>query len=262
MLKRQKPVASMETENFEAPVCRNCGAKLETPFCGQCGQKHAKRLGFSEIRAEIWEKLRYFEADTVKSAFNVLRAPGVVAREYVLGARKKHVHPLKLLLTAIVVLLLVLARTRFLESSHGVVSRAVEIVRTYSQWSFSLGIVALLLASRLVFWRRLNYRLIEHAVLAVYTHFVILVASIINLLPLLLFYSPAFARQHRFYSGYYMDVVEVIIVFFAFSQFFLIEKRRQWWWPALSAIAFLAFKKGLIYLYAMALVKLIIAKII
>ncbi|MCA0401379.1 MAG: DUF3667 domain-containing protein [Proteobacteria bacterium] len=262
-MRPETPAArSMDEEDFSAPSCRNCGAPLETPFCGRCGQKRVNRLGFGEIRSEVWEKMRYFEGDLVKSAFAVIRAPGLVARDYVLGARKKHVHPLKLLLSAIVVLLLILARTRYLDSSNAVVSRAMEIIRSYSQWSFSLGIVALLIASNLVFWRRLNYRVIEHGVLAVYTHFVILVASIANQLVLMAFYSPAFAKLHRFYSSYYMDAIEATIVFLAFGQFFRIDWRRQFWWPALAALVFVLAKKGLIYLYALLLVKLIIAKII
>ena len=48
-----------------------------------------------------------------------------------------------------------------------------------------LGLVAVLVASNLVFWRVRGFNFVEHLVLATYTHFVILVASILSLSPLL-----------------------------------------------------------------------------
>lgn len=244
-----------------APLCRNCGAALATKFCAACGQKKAKRFGMAELRGEAWEKIRWFEADMVSAAARVTLKPGAVAREYVLGGRKKHVHPLKLLLAAIVVLLLVIHQTGYLGSADATMNKAIALVQSYSKWSFSLGIVAVLASSLLVFGRRQNFNFVEHLVLATYTHFVILAASIANMLPLLVFGGAEAVKAHRFYTSYYMNWVEAGIVFLAFTQFFAIDWRRQWWWPALGAAVFFLAKKGLLYLYARAVIKIVMAQV-
>jgi hypothetical protein len=252
---------ALKDSYFEADVCRNCGAALTGPYCQACGQKKADRFGRAHLKDEIWQKLRWFEAEMLKAAFNVSLRPGKVARDYVLGQRKAHVHPLKLLLAAIVILLIVIAQTGYLESGDTRLSRALELVRAWSKWSFSLGIVAVLIASNLVFWRRQGFNFFEHLVLATYVQFVIIVANIINLSPLLLRSGPDLVARHRQLTGLYMDWVEAGIVFLAFGQFFAVDWRRQWWWPAIGAAVFYVAKEGLLYLYARAVIRIVIAQL-
>lgn len=239
--------------------CLNCGHPLESKFCPQCGQKRAERLSGTTIVSEVWERLRFFEADFARSAFRVILRPGVVAREYVLGARKKHVHPLKLLLTAVVVLVLVVNQTGYLQGASTQASRAMELVRTYAQWSFSLGVLAIFLASIAVFWSDRKYRMIELAVLAIYTHFVVLVFNIANLVPLLIFSGAEAVQNHKFWSAHYKDLAEGAIVMIAFAQFFEVDWRRRWWQPLLAAVSFVLLKRAIIQLGAQALVRLIFA---
>lgn len=248
-------------EFFKTPVCRNCGAALDKPYCGSCGQKQADRFGSRHLRKEAWEKIRWFEGDMLKAALKVALRPGTVAREYVLGKRQSHTHPLKLLLAAIVLLLIVIAQTDYLGSDNETLSRAIELVQAYSKWSFSLGIVAILIASNFTFWKRHGFNFTEHLILATYTHFVILCASIINLLPLMVRTSPELVARHRFYTSYYMDFVEVGIVLLSFGQFFRVDWRRQWWWPAIGAAIFYVTKEGLLYLYARAVIRLVMAQL-
>ncbi|MBS9721485.1 DUF3667 domain-containing protein [Tianweitania sp. BSSL-BM11] len=236
-------------------------ASLTGPYCSACGQKQAERFGSSHLGKEAWEKIRWFEGDMLKAAFKVALRPGTVAREYVLGKRQSHTHPLKLLLAAIVLLLVVIAQTDYLSSSDQTLSKAIELVRTYSKWSFSLGIVAILVASNLTFWRRGGFNFVEHLVLATYTHFVIIAANIINLSPLLIRSTPELVQKHRLYTGIYMDWVEAGIVFLSFGQFFAIDWRRQWWWPAIGAAVFYLTKEGLLYLYARAVIRIVLAQL-
>jgi hypothetical protein len=196
----------------------------------------------------------------LKAALNVALRPGKVARDYVLGQRKRHVHPLKLLLAAIVILLVVIAQTGYLEVTDARLGKALELVRAYSKWSFSLGIVAVLFASNLVFWRRQGFNFVEHLVLATYIPFVILAANIVNLSPLLVRTSPEIVARHRQFASHYMDWVEAGIVFLAFGQFFAIDWRRRWWMPALGAAVFYAAKEGLLYLYARAVIRIVIVQ--
>jgi ribosomal protein L37E len=247
--------------HFAAPLCRNCGAALATPYCAACGQKRAVRLRFADLRGEAWEKLRWFEGSLVWSGLRVVLQPGAVARDYVLGARASHVHPLKLLLAAIVVLLLVIHQTGYLGSTSARLSAAIALVQSYSKWSFSLGILAVLLASSLTFWRARGFNLVEHLVLATYTHFVILIASIVNIAPLLVHSTPELVKQHRALSGWYMTGIEAAVVFLAFTQFFAVDWRRHWWRPALGAAAYVLIKKGLLWLYARAVITIVMAQV-
>lgn len=246
------------TAHFAAALCRNCGAALTTPFCGACGQKRAGRLGARSIGQEAWESWRWFELSLLHGALRLVRAPGTIAREYVLGARTRHVHPLKLLAAAIAALLLVLGRARYLDSASRHVNQAMELVRSYANWSFSLGIVAIALASLLAFRRR-GYNRVEHLVLAAYTHFLVICASIANLLPTLFIRSPEFLVAHKRAAAAYMGAIEVAIVMLAFAQFFRVDWRRDAWRLALAAIVFLAAKWALMRLYAWLLVKFVLA---
>lgn len=245
---------------FAEAICRNCGAELHGAHCARCGQKKAARIGLSSVRTEVWEKLRLFELDHLQSALRLITGPGKVARDYVFGVRKRHTHPLKLLLLAIAVLLLVLAQTRYLNSANVQVSKVMETVRKYAEWSFSLGLAAIWLAAMTAFRKRLGYNAVEHLVLALYTHFVIIVANIANQLPLMLLRSPAWLAWHKQWSGAYMDLVEPAIVLLAFAQFFVVDLRRQWWRLALALVVFVATKKLLVYAYAWLLVKVVLAR--
>ena len=253
--------ASPDIAHFAAPACHNCGGALATPYCSQCGQKRAVRLGTRSLGAEAWQSYRWFELSLLRGAWRLLRAPGTVAREYVLGARTRHVHPLKLLLAAVGVLLLVLARSRYLDSTNAHVTRAMELVRSYANWSFSLGIVAIALASLVAFHRRGGYNRVEHLVLAAYAHFLVICASVANLLPTLLYRDAAFLQAHKRWSWTWMGVVEVAIVLVAFAQFFRVDLRRDGWRLLLAGAVFLISKWALLRLYAWLLVKLVLARL-
>lgn len=252
-------VPEPSTTHFAAAVCHNCGAALCTPHCGSCGQKRAARFNLLSVGSEAWQNYRLFELDIVKGALRLFMAPGVVAREYVLGARKKHVHPLKLLLISIGVLLLVLGQSAYLDSRNAEISKVMTVIRAYGNWSFSLGIVAIVAASWCVLsWRR-PYNLTEHLVLGVYVHFLIIVASIINLLPILIFRAPEWLAAHKYWSGYYMQLAEAAILAIAFRQFFDLQWRRDAWRLLLAICTFAICKALLLRLYAIALVKLVLA---
>jgi hypothetical protein len=250
-----------DAAHFAAPVCHNCGAALASAFCGACGQKRAQRLDFAAVRSEAWQSYRLFELSIVKGALRMLRMPGVVAREFVLGARAKHVHPLKLLLIAIGLLLLVLARTDALASQEAHVSHARELVRAYANWSFSLGILAIVGASVAVLRWRQPFNLTEHLVLGVYTHFLVIVANLVNRLPLLVWRAPEFVALHKLWSAWPMDVVEALVVVCVFRQFFQLSWRRDGWRLLLVALVFIAFKAALLKLFGKVLAKIVLAQL-
>jgi hypothetical protein len=254
------PAVRPDAAYFAQPVCRNCGEAAPGRHCAACGQARAQRLGVGAVGNETWSSWRLFEWELVRAAARLIAHPGSVAREYVLGARKRHIHPLKLLLVAIGLLLLVLARGNYLDSADAQLNRTMALVREWSKWSFSLGIFATLAASLLVFRRRGGYNPVEHLVLAAYCQVVVIAASIANKLPVLFWRDPAFIAAHKAWSAWYMDAAGALVVGVAFVQFFALDPRRDA--PRLvGAIAlFLAVKWTLLRLYALLLVHVALAQ--
>ncbi|WP_420454288.1 DUF3667 domain-containing protein [Rubrivirga sp.] len=211
---------------FDAATCQNCGAALGGPFCAACGQKRAERFSFDDVFQRFWWVHQWLDPTVARSAARMALRPGLVAREYVLGVRKPHVHPFKLVLFAVGLLIWVLGRTEYLTAGQGELTEQMRVVEAWGRGSFTLGFFAVLGASLLVYRQRLGYNALEHVVLAAYAQFLILAANVVNLLPLLVL-DASWVVRHRAASGLYMDVVEVAIVTVAFVQFFRVRVRDR-----------------------------------
>jgi hypothetical protein len=96
--------------NTKMSNCLNCNAALSTTqkFCSECGQKTAtKRVNLHDV---LHDAIHYFtHAD--KGIFTLLKSlvlqPGLVAKEYVEGKRKKHFPPLNFFLIVAAVYLVI-----------------------------------------------------------------------------------------------------------------------------------------------------------
>lgn len=256
------PGGAVETAWFEDGACCNCGARFDTPYCGQCGQKAAGRFLWKDIAAETWDRVRLFEFDSLRTIGRLFVSPGTVAREYVLGRRTGHVHPLKLLLMLIAVLVLILAANRYF-GVHGYAGRSDDVdrmaqqVMAYANWSFSIGIVAIFLGGWAVYRKRLGYNAVEHGVLAVYCQSVILALIILNLLPTMIWDDPAFILRHKAASSYYIPAIKLAIVAVAYRQFFLIDLKTGWPRLLVACLIYLGLSWVLLRLYAAAILWLV-----
>lgn len=81
--------------------CLNCNAVLQPDqrFCGQCGQ----RVGMHRLTLhDIWHDVIHYFTHADKGIFSLFKQlvirPGMVAREYVMGQRKRHFPPLNFFL--------------------------------------------------------------------------------------------------------------------------------------------------------------------
>jgi hypothetical protein len=250
-----KAIGPISQSWFEAPVCRNCSVQLTTAYCGSCGQKAARRLSFGDLVKESWERIRWFERDSVKTLLRLIFQPGLVARDYVHGKRASYMHPLKLLVALVATLVLILAANQYFQRFDFVgqsrdVTRMAQRVVTYANWSFTLGIAAIFLGSWIGFGRRLNYNAIEHMVLAIYCQNLILAIVIVNLLPTLVWHSPVFILLHKQASAYYLYAIKLAIVTIAYSQFFRLRLSRDWPRLLLACLIYAGTSWGLLRLYA------------
>lgn len=258
-----KQPVRIEDAYFDVAVCRNCAAPLQTEFCGRCGQKKAGRLRWRDLRKETWLHWRLFEITSLRTVWRLLSNPGFVAREYVMGRRKDHMHPLKLLLV-MVALMLVVVNYGQIFSHFGYSSRAdtqmdrmTELVRGYANWSFTTGIFAIFTGSWLVYRNRLGYNAMEHAVLAVYCQILVMAALIISLLPTLAWNDPAFVSSYKDASKWFMYAVKLFIVGLAFKQFFLVDLPREWPRLVAALLVYMATSLVLLRLFAHAILKIV-----
>ena len=251
--------ARVDAAHFAAPQCHNCGAAIASPCCPQCGQPRARRIGSGLFGRELWNKWKPLDADVVLAAGRLLRRPGRVAREFVLGARKRHVHPIKLLLVGIGFLVLIVQRGNYLASAHTPVSHAMAMVQTWANLSFSLGVAAIVLATWLFFRGRGGYNVFEHLVLACYAQFVVIVVSVLSKLPTLLWTDAGFLATHRLASGWLLAATGALVFFAACAQFFSLDLRRDA--PRLLAATafFLGVRWLLMRAYALVLVRIALA---
>ena len=81
-------------------VCLNCSTPLEKgeKFCAACGQSaKTKRLSLRQVRKDLLKKFLHADAGILHLTREMALRPGVVAREYVEGKRKKYYSPLSYL---------------------------------------------------------------------------------------------------------------------------------------------------------------------
>lgn len=247
---------------FRQPICRNCGASLSTPYCGQCGQKAARRFVWRDMRNEGWERLRLFEFQSVRTLWHLLRAPGTVARTYVLGRRAAHMHPLKLLVALVALLALLLVTNQYFghyaqDTRDVVVDRMAQRVMAYANWSFSLGIFAIFVGAWTVFRKRMGYNVIELTILSIYCQAIMLALIMINLMPTLIWRSPGFILWHKMASQYYVPAVKFLIVGIAYRQFFLLDLKSDWLKLLSACLIFAGVNWLLLRLYAFMILLLV-----
>lgn len=244
---------------FDSAACLNCGATLTGPFCAACGQRRATRLGVSTVRTEAWSRLRLFDSALVRSLWLLVRQPGGYARVYVLGQRAGVMQPLALLLVLIGLLVLLLGYTQYLAppSDNEVLVRMFALVREYSKWSFSLGIVAIYLAAWLMFRGHLGYNATELLVLAACAHTLCLVLQLVNQLPLLVWNEAAHLLWHKRWTPYPVGALQAMVVWLAMRQFFCVQGRAGHARLMVAALLYLGAKWGVQQVYARAVVEVV-----
>jgi predicted Fe-S protein YdhL (DUF1289 family) len=239
------PNVPVSNDWFDQPTCSNCATPMTTAYCSGCGQKAAKRFVWYDISKETWDRLRLFELPAVR-----------------MGRRTTWMHPLKLLVATVAVLVLMLATNQYFSvyasvDRDGVVKRMAAQVLAYSNWSFSLGIAAIIAVAAIVFRRRLGYNLVEVMVLAIYCQSIVLAFISVNMLPTLIWRDPAFILTHKAASQIYVPILKTLIVVVAYRQFFLLSWRTDWPRLVLAGIMVAAINWTLLRIYAWAILWLV-----
>jgi len=98
------------------PECTNCGAALSGPYCSQCGQKKEDKNDFSisHFLGETVHAFTHFDSKFFATIKYLVFKPGKLTQEFILGHRKKFMHPLQLFLVVNIIYFLMLSSIPYL----------------------------------------------------------------------------------------------------------------------------------------------------
>lgn len=86
----------MEHETSDK-LCKNCGTRLEGPYCYACGQKYIEhKHSFFQLLFHFVSDFIHFDAQLFTTLKPLFTKPGLVAKDYVEGKRKRHLDPFRM----------------------------------------------------------------------------------------------------------------------------------------------------------------------
>ena len=75
-------------------LCLNCNFAVEGKFCANCGQKTStKRLNFGTVTHDFIHVLTHADKGVFSFAKEIAYKPGIIAKDYISGKRKKYFNP-------------------------------------------------------------------------------------------------------------------------------------------------------------------------
>ncbi|MEM7245781.1 MAG: DUF3667 domain-containing protein [Acidobacteriota bacterium] len=103
-----------EAPETTTPTCLNCRAELVGPYCAACGQRHrGERLTARELVQELLETLLSVDSRLWRTLVDLSHRPGLMARHYVWGARRRYLNPMGYLLACVAFYYLLASVTGF-----------------------------------------------------------------------------------------------------------------------------------------------------
>lgn len=163
------PVGDARTEPDGRPAIR---------YCAHCGQKlDVRALRFAEILRELLDTLFTLELPILRTTRDLLRAPGPVARAWIVGKRRTYINPLKFIVVIGAVVALLhepIMRLHVARSPAGTAVYDVALAQ-FSTHLFAFACIALLVPIALAMRAlgnafRLDHSWLEWYVLGLYTY--------------------------------------------------------------------------------------------
>ena len=83
-------------------TCKNCGNNFEGKFCNNCGQKAVtQHLTISHIMSEFIHTFTHVDSGILFLIKEMFLRPGITAKEYIDGKRKKYFNPVQYLILTV-----------------------------------------------------------------------------------------------------------------------------------------------------------------
>jgi len=77
--------------------CLNCGATVQGRYCQACGQENTEpKETFWHMVTHFFYDITHFDGSFFVTLKDLLFKPGFLSREYMLGRRKKYLHPVRM----------------------------------------------------------------------------------------------------------------------------------------------------------------------
>ena len=77
--------------------CLNCGATVQGPYCHLCGQQNIEpKETFWHMVTHFFYDITHFDGSFFVTLKDLLFKPGFLSSEYMLGRRKKYLHPVRM----------------------------------------------------------------------------------------------------------------------------------------------------------------------
>ena len=211
--------------------CANCDAPLAEGqrFCGACGQRTGRaRLRMRDIAQDFLHAIAHVDHSILALVKALLLRPGVVAREYVEGRRKKYFGPFAFLVIMVGLgsFMFVVTGVKWAQSDGQ--SGVVDFLQRHVNIIMLLQMPTLATGCWLLFWNERLY-FAEHLVLVAYTSgFKILCLALIAL-PVAMFAKIGFAN-----APFFVIFQSLSVLYFAFAAapFY----RARWVWVMVRAI--------------------------
>jgi hypothetical protein len=157
-------------------TCKNCEASFDAKFCPACGQKseiHAITIG--AVVHDFLHALTHADKGFLLLTKELVLRPGIVAREYIEGKRKKYFNPLSFLVLTSALSAYLTSKTEYFEAlsnrnapRKGMSQLWLEVfeISNHNTKLFSLLLIAPLITICVwLFFRKPKYNLAENFVL-------------------------------------------------------------------------------------------------
>lgn len=241
-------------------TCKNCNAEFSSNFCPDCGQKKdIHKITVGHVFHDFLHSITHADKGFLLLVKELITRPGLVAREYMEGKRKKYFNPLSFLVLTSALFAYIAVKTGYMDSltnSGGggggrmrseTWREVFQIARDSGKWLTLLLMVPLYaLLSRLFFLRKpFNYA--EHFVLHALIYGEAIIFRTVFNIPMFLI-APSLTSANLLC----FEVVFLVMVVLAYRQFF----EQHIVWLVLKAILirifFLLLFWFLIYFFVLA----------
>jgi hypothetical protein len=198
--------------------CANCGYALgrHDSFCVNCGQKaDTHRLDMHHIWHDLVHAFTHADKGLLLLIRELALRPGLVAREYVAGKRKKYFNPFTFLLLMVGVATFVTATFNLMAMQPGMEKNpGVQLVTRYYNFIVLLGVPLMALFSWLLY-RKDRFNFAENLVFTAFTTGFSIMFHLLIFTPLVLLF-----RSHYFIVLYSYTGLMALYYIFACLQFF------------------------------------------
>jgi hypothetical protein len=192
-------------------TCKNCNASISDKFCGACGQKaDVHRLTVGHLVHDFTHAITHADKGALLLVKALLWKPGVVAREYLEGKRKKYFNPFTFLVITTALSALASYNSGYYKALSGTGggnrspreafipywSEVVEISITHGKLLGLILIAPLYTFLAWIFFWRPRYNFAEHAVLQSYTIGMFHLMTVVIFIPAFLLFPDA-ARMNN-----------------------------------------------------------------